>query len=183
MRYLIDTNIFLFMVGDKHSLSRNVSHIIDDYSNLLYISSESVKELIHLFQANKISDTKWKVAQDIVDAIENDWNVTIKYIQKEHLVAFSNLDRVENHNDPSDRLIISQAICEKIPLISSDNKFRHYRKQHLELVLTKNKSDPVQRRLHLYRSRDVARRVSTIGIFNRPKAQSFGRFFILFAAL
>ena len=38
------------------------------------------------------------------------------------------------HNDPSDRLIIAQAIIEKIPIISSDKKFPEYRKQGLEFI-------------------------------------------------
>jgi PIN domain nuclease of toxin-antitoxin system len=96
-----------------------------------------VKEMLHLFQTHKIKNTKWKVAQDIVNSIESEWNVTIKYVQREHLITFSGLDRVENHNDPSDRLIIAQAICEKIPLISSDGKFGHYRKQNLQFVFNK----------------------------------------------
>ncbi|GHT22740.1 twitching motility protein PilT [Bacteroidia bacterium] len=137
MRYLIDTNIFIHLNEDKDFLSKNVMYILEDYSNQLYISSESVKELLHLFQAGKIGYKIWKNAYDIVNAIENDWNITIKYVQREHLVTFSNLDRVENHNDPSDRLIISQAICEKIPLISSDGKFVHYRKQNLQFVFNK----------------------------------------------
>ncbi|GHT22812.1 twitching motility protein PilT [Bacteroidia bacterium] len=137
MRYLIDTNIFIYMIADKPSLSRDVNHIIDDCSNLLYISSESVKEMIHLFQTGKVIVKKWKTAQDIVDSIEKEWNMAIKYVQREHLVAFSGLARVENHNDPSDRLIIAQAICEKIPLISSDGKFVHYRKQDLQFVFNK----------------------------------------------
>ncbi|GHT51191.1 twitching motility protein PilT [Bacteroidia bacterium] len=134
MRYLIDTNILINMIGDRGFLSKNVLHIINDYSNLLYLSSESVKELLHLFQAGKIGSKTWKNAKDIVGSIENEWNITIKYVQREHLVTFSTLDRVEKHNDPSDRLIIAQAICEKIPLISSDGKFRHYRKQNLQFI-------------------------------------------------
>ncbi|GHT56244.1 hypothetical protein AGMMS49982_22970 [Bacteroidia bacterium] len=112
-------------------------YILEDCCNLLYISSESVKEMIHLFQTGKVIVKKWKTAQDIVDSIEKEWNMAIKYVQREHLVTFSGLDRVENHNDPSDRLIIAQAICEKIPLISSDSKFHHYRKQNLQFVFNK----------------------------------------------
>ena len=41
---------------------------------------------------------------------------------------------VEGHNDPNDRLIISQAITEKIPLISSDTKFPKYVKFGLDLI-------------------------------------------------
>ncbi|GHU96830.1 twitching motility protein PilT [Bacteroidia bacterium] len=137
MRYLLDTNIFIYMNEDKELLSKDVVHILGDYSNLLYISSESIKELLHLFQTGKIKHKQWKVAQDIINSVEDVWNITIKYVKKEHLVTFSTLDRVENHNDPSDRLIIAQAITEKMPLISSDGKFEHYRKQKLQFIYNK----------------------------------------------
>jgi PIN domain nuclease of toxin-antitoxin system len=121
----------------KHLLSNNVMHLLEDYSNLLYISSESVKELIHLFQTGKITHKKWETPDDMIYSIENDWNVTIKYIKKEHLLTLASLNRVDNHNDPNDRLIIAQAITEKLPLISSDRKFEHYRKQKLQLIYNK----------------------------------------------
>jgi PIN domain nuclease of toxin-antitoxin system len=59
---------------------------------------------------------------------------TIKYVKKEHLKTLVNLPIVSNHNDPNDRLIISQAITEKIPLISSDTTFPLYRKHGLDLI-------------------------------------------------
>ncbi|MDR1779439.1 MAG: hypothetical protein LBR50_01745 [Tannerella sp.] len=40
-------------------------------------------------------------------------------------------------NDPSDRLIIAQAITEKIPLISSDKQFPKYRKYGLAFILNR----------------------------------------------
>jgi len=61
----------------------------------------------------------------------------VKYVSKEHLRTFTKLDLVEDHNDPSDRLIIAQAITEKIPLISSDKKFPKYRKQGLDLIFNR----------------------------------------------
>jgi PIN domain nuclease of toxin-antitoxin system len=125
------------MTEDKYYLSREVVSLLEDYSNQFYISSESVKELLHLFQTRKIGNRVWKNARDIVDSIENEWNITIKYVKKEHLVTFATLDKVANHNDPSDRLIIAQAITEKIPLISSDGKFEHYRKQNLQFIYNK----------------------------------------------
>ncbi len=137
MRYLIDTNIFIYASVEVSLLSPDVLSIFEDYSNSLYISSESVKELIHLFQTEKIANRKWKVPEDIIEAIENEWNITIKYVQKEHLLTFASLNQVNNHNDPSDRLIIAQAITEKIPLISSDRKFEQYRKQNLQFIYNK----------------------------------------------
>ncbi|HBK32640.1 MAG TPA: PIN domain nuclease, partial [Porphyromonadaceae bacterium] len=41
------------------------------------------------------------------------------------------------HNDPADRLIIAQAITEKMPLISSDHKFELYREYHLDFIYNK----------------------------------------------
>ena len=46
MRYLIDTNIFVYMATDGDLLCNDVATILQDYENTLYISTESVKELI-----------------------------------------------------------------------------------------------------------------------------------------
>jgi len=135
MRYLIDTNIFLYSNYDKTLLSRDVTHIIENYENIIYMSSESVKEVIHLFQNGKIK-TNWKNTNDIFNYID-ECGITIKYVAKEHLLALGALEQVDGHNDPSDRLIIAQAIIEKIPLISSDRDFESYRKQQLNFIYNK----------------------------------------------
>ena len=46
MRYLIDTNIFVFFVADPDRLSRDIRMLLEDYDSQLYISTESVKELV-----------------------------------------------------------------------------------------------------------------------------------------
>ena len=46
MRYLIDTNIFVHLALDIEMLSRNVKAILEEPDTLLYISVESVRELI-----------------------------------------------------------------------------------------------------------------------------------------
>ena len=51
-----------------------------------------------------------------------------------HLEMLANLPLFPNHNDPNDRLIIAQAIRDRIPLISSDSKFNQYTNQGLELI-------------------------------------------------
>jgi PIN domain nuclease of toxin-antitoxin system len=132
---MIDTNILVFYAsGDFGSLSKDVLSLLDGWENVIYVSSESVKEAIHLFQNNRISPERWKTAEDIFHYIEDDLGYIIKYVKKEHLRTLAKLDPVAGHNDPSDRLIIAQAITERIPLISSDRKFEHYRKQNLDFV-------------------------------------------------
>ena len=49
-------------------------------------------------------------------------------------LAKMEINEGQAHYDPSDHVIISQAITMKLPLISSDEKFPFYRRQGLELI-------------------------------------------------
>ena len=132
MRFYIDTNILIYLLDNKSNLSKDTKSIFEDYEHQIYVSSEAIKEFIHLFQQNRIK-FDLKKADNIFEYIEQ-WGYTIKYIKKEHLKTFANLPIVKNHKDPSDRLIIAQAITEKIPLISSDTEFPLYRQYGLDLI-------------------------------------------------
>jgi len=139
MRCLIDTNIFIRLIKEPDLISENVRSLIFDNENQIFISSESVKEFIHLVQTGKIAgrNKKQNLSLDIFNIIENELGYSIRYVSKEHLNTFAKLDLLDGHNDPSDRLIIAQAITEKMLLISSDSKFPKYRKQGLELIVNR----------------------------------------------
>jgi PIN domain nuclease of toxin-antitoxin system len=136
MRYLIDTNIFLYLTTDITLLDNNVRNIFDDYQNIFYISAESVKELILFYRKQKNKTKFWKNETEMVLSIESELNIKILPIKKEHLLTHACLEinKAQDHNDPSDHIIISQAITEKIPLISSDQKFQFYTKQKLDFI-------------------------------------------------
>jgi len=133
MRYLIDTNVFINIVEDDF-ISNDVRAILFDYENHIYVSSESIKEFVHLLQTERIVLKKSLRSLDVFDLIENKFELNVKYVTKEHLRTLSKLETVEGHNDPSDRLIIAQALTEEIPLISSDTKFPKYTKFGLEFI-------------------------------------------------
>lgn len=46
MRYMLDTNIFIYLATDIDSLGRDVRAILDDYDNTFCMSTESIRELI-----------------------------------------------------------------------------------------------------------------------------------------
>jgi PIN domain nuclease of toxin-antitoxin system len=133
MRYLIDTNVFIRIIKD-YDISDDTKNILENYENVICVSSESIKEFIHLVQNEKVKLPKRQILHDIFDLIEKKSGFNVKYASKEHLRSIAKLELVEKHNDPSDRLIISQAIAEKMPLISSDTKFPKYRKRGLNLI-------------------------------------------------
>ena len=139
MRYIIDTNIFVYIAQDYSSLSREVLDIISDYSNTLHISAESVKELIVAYNNKRLFTNKWKSAEEMVAAIEDEYYVKILPLGKEHMKTYSTLsiNSIDDHKDPSDHVIISHAITNKLPLISSDQRFPYYTEQGLDLIFNK----------------------------------------------
>jgi PIN domain nuclease of toxin-antitoxin system len=132
-RYLLDTNIVMFYILNPRDLIRKVQNILNDYNNIFYVSTTSIKEIIHLYNSGKIKTTIWKRAEDIVPDIENA-NFRLLPVKREHLVTYATLSTPKDHSDPNDHIIISQAITERMFLISSDRKFEQYGKQNLYFI-------------------------------------------------
>ncbi len=134
MRLYLDTHILAaLLVSDKSTIDRDTWEILTDYTNVLYTSSVCINELIHLMQNGRvIMGKEWRKDESIVERIE-DFGIGIAPIGAAHLKQVESLPLVERHNDPNDRLIIAQAICDKATLVSSDLQFTRYRKHGLLL--------------------------------------------------
>ncbi len=139
MRYLLDTNIFLFLATDRDLLDKNVADILLDYENVLCMSAESVKELVVAFHNKGLGTKNWNDCEDLVKSISRDFDIHILPVDENVVQTYSRLIRneIQNHKDPSDHVIISHAISLRMPLISSDTKFAFYRQQGLDLIENK----------------------------------------------
>lgn len=137
MRLYLDTNILVFLLGDRQSLDREVQETIFDCSNILYTSTTCVHELIHLFQIGKVSwrkqDGKPFQTGDILEGL-NGMLITILPITEKNLQQYATLPVLKDHRDPFDRLIIAQAISDKAVLVSSDRKFQWYERCGLHFL-------------------------------------------------
>lgn len=136
MRYLLDTNIFVFAATDPARLSADVLSILSDYDNTLCISMESVRELIVAYRNKRLGAKTWKTEADIINSIKNEYFVEILPVHEEHMQTYAELiiNTAMCHRDPSDHIIIAHAITEHLPLISSDTKFAFYKNQGLDLI-------------------------------------------------
>lgn len=136
MRYMLDTNIFIYLATDIDSLSRDVRAILQDYGNTFCVSAETTRELIVGFRKHSFSRKDWKTSEELLSSLEKEYFIEIlpidKYVAQTH--AKLRLNEVEGHNDPSDHIIISHAITARLPLISSDTRFPFYRTQGLDLI-------------------------------------------------
>ena len=136
-RYPLDTNILAFLAsGDEDRISPETSLIIKDLGNRLYTSSIAMLELSQLYRLNKIR-TKYKTVNMMFADLEENFYIEILPFSKQHLSIMLQLEIKEGHNDPFDHAIISQAIAEKMALISSDRQFVNYTLQNLNFVFNK----------------------------------------------
>lgn len=136
MRYLIDTHIFIWYAKERENLSDDVLALFDDYSNEFLVCSETLKELVQLWHKKPHIHKWWKSPLELIRSIEDEYHFHIDYLHQEHYEAYAKLqtNEAQEHNDPSDHLIISHAITNRIPLISADTRFPWYTRQGLELV-------------------------------------------------
>lgn len=117
-RYLLDTHIILWWLYEDPRLSEEQKNIIQNPRNEIFVSSASVWEI----------EIKRNLGKLIVDdaylqAIEDDGFQFLK-IEPYHPLTLKELPDI--HNDPFDRMLISQAIHEKMTLISSDRLIKKY---------------------------------------------------------
>ena len=137
MRYYLDTNILVFlMTGQREEICTDVKEIISDYTNQMMTSSVCVQELVHLNQMGKFAPYKRANVPSPTDVLGwlDDMGIDVGLADKRHIQRLSELPMRNEHHDPNDRLIIAQSIVDKIPLVSSDQKFEWYRKYGLDFI-------------------------------------------------
>jgi len=137
-RYLLDTNILAFLLlSELENITKETNVVLNEYGNHLFTSSICLMELLQLYRIGKIKTKKYKTTTALIEAIESEFFIKILPFTKEHTQTLSKLNIIEGHNDPFDHSIISQAITDKLILISSDRKFQDYTKQKLNFVFNK----------------------------------------------
>ena len=132
MRYLIDTNIFIYLAMDNQQINNDVAAILGDYENLIYISTESLRELIVHYNNKTLLRKQWKSKSEMLKSITHEYGLQILPLTPDVMYTYGKMNLY--HNDPSDHVIIAQAISMKMPLISDDNRFPEYRNEGLELI-------------------------------------------------
>ena len=137
MRYYLDTNMLIFILQkNRKEVSKNIQDILDDYSTILYAGSTAIKELVLLYRIGKISFNKYKSENDILDELKK-IGIEIVFFNQHHLKTYASLKIIDSHKDMNDHAIIAQSIADKIPVISSDGKFKEYANQGLKFVYNK----------------------------------------------
>lgn len=117
---LLDTHTLLWAFFQKNNLPEHTRNIIEE-AETVYVSVASLWEI-----AIKQSIGKLDLNCTIADIVQicNEEGIEILQITAQHLDQIKQLP--SPHNDPFDRLIISQAMVEDLTIISKDRFFDKY---------------------------------------------------------
>jgi PIN domain nuclease of toxin-antitoxin system len=120
LRLLLDTAVLIYAVESPERLSKRASAALRNPANVLELSSISLGEI-----AIKAALGKLRLSAAIARQAIQDLDIRILPYTAEH--AFELFDLPCHHGDPFDRQIIAQALSEKIPVVTSDEKFSLYK--------------------------------------------------------
>ena len=122
MRLLIDSHALIWYVDQHQQLSAASHAAISDPSNELLLSAGSIWEI-----AIKIGLGKLVLTQPYslwMSQALNDLGITVLPITVEYADAQASLPK--HHSDPFDRLIVAQALLEKVSIVSADAQMDAY---------------------------------------------------------
>lgn len=122
MKILLDTHALLWFLNGDRRLSDRARQAIESTENVRLLSDASLWEIAIKQSLGKLGlanpfDTQLMAALQR-NAIES------MTIDRSHLFGVAQLPF--HHRDPFDRLIISAAIIEGVPIISDDTAYRAY---------------------------------------------------------
>ncbi len=122
MRALLDTHAFLWWITDDERLSGKARDIIVDGGNELFFSAASGWEIAIKAGLGRL-ELPGNPARFIADQLSRNAFRTLP-IHLSHALHVHELPG--HHRDPFDRILISQAILEEMPLLSADPQIQHY---------------------------------------------------------
>ncbi|MEM7594204.1 MAG: type II toxin-antitoxin system VapC family toxin [Cyanobacteria bacterium P01_A01_bin.83] len=103
MKLLLDTHTFLWFVNDNPKLSNHLKDLIEDTSNVSYLSVASLWEMSIKFNLGKLKlDPNYEefVEREITTASIELFNIELEHLRVNATLPF-------HHRDPFDRLIIA----------------------------------------------------------------------------
>ena len=131
MNYLIDTHTFLWSILDPDRLGTKARDILQETDKRIFISVISFWEISLKVALGKLSLINLLPEQLPEAANKLDFETLL--LSASEAATFYKLPNI-GHKDPFDRLIIWQAIHNKLPLISKDKSFEDYKVSGLKLI-------------------------------------------------
>lgn len=118
MRVLLDTHVYLWWLQDHPKLSDRARELLTG-ADEVYVSSASIWEASTKAALGKLDVN----VDDLVTEIERSGFQELQ-VSARHAAAVRKLPGI--HQDPFDRLLVAQAMCEPLRFLTHDGKLKDY---------------------------------------------------------
>jgi PIN domain nuclease of toxin-antitoxin system len=122
VKVLLDTQVWLWSLGDPGRLSKEAKRILGSRRHAIHLSAASAWEM-----AIKVSIGKLELPESVETYVPTRMarqGITPLHITHAHALKVSTLPL--HHRDPFDRLLVAQAMVERLPLLTADPVFARY---------------------------------------------------------
>ncbi|MGO9437281.1 MAG: type II toxin-antitoxin system VapC family toxin [Terracidiphilus sp.] len=121
MKYLLDTHVFLWVAAAPEKLSRKASEIIPDPGNEFFLSIATPWELAIKTNTGKL-DAAGLLRDLEAGVFAADLEIlpaSVSQVIRAGLLPYY-------HRDPFDRLLVAQALDQRLPILSKDRLLDRY---------------------------------------------------------
>jgi PIN domain nuclease of toxin-antitoxin system len=118
MRLLLDTNIVIRLRQDERRIDGTTRRIIENAA-AVYVSAASIWEIAIKASARKLVIDLDRLEAGLLEAGIEPLPITWTHARRAHDIASS-------HPDPFDRLLLAQAVCEPLHLLTTDERLAQY---------------------------------------------------------
>lgn len=122
MKYLLDTHTFLWWILHDQQLSDQIKELISNPDNQIFLSAASGWEIAIKSGIGRLTIPRpvgGFISEHMSENSINNLSITMS-----HALQVSELPN--HHRDPFDRILISQAQIENLPILSVDPLIRKY---------------------------------------------------------
>jgi PIN domain nuclease of toxin-antitoxin system len=122
MNVLVDTHVWMWSLADPNRLSPESRNLLSSSRNVVYLSAASAWELAIKAALGKIELPE--PVETYVPTRMARQGITALPVTHAHALRVSTLP--PHHRDPFDRLLVAQAIVERLPILTADTAFDRY---------------------------------------------------------
>lgn len=122
MRLLLDTHVWLWAVLTPERLAPAARNAIEDVNNALLVSAASAWEIATKHAIGKLplpERPEILVPRALIALGATELPISVRH-------AVSSADLPLHHRDPFDRILVAQAICEGVTLVTADHVLTRY---------------------------------------------------------
>lgn len=132
MKYVIDTHILLWLIFDPDKIDIKKLELLKNPKNGIFVTNISFWEVALKYGLGKLELDG--LAPDQLQDVVKQMGIEVHSIDPLNMSSVYKLQKMENHRDPFDRLIIWDCIRQGYTLVSDDSQFKQYEDIGLKLI-------------------------------------------------